>query len=658
MLKRTGKYFELNEATYIFPPHLSPLMASPESYADASPRGERKIFFKTPHIFRFVMILLTVVVARGGADAAPQNVTVQAGIKQTSGGIDETLVYTLSISTDFEGQQPKIQFPDFNGFRDLGHSQSEQVSMSFGTGGKGFKKTLIISVSLKPLKTGSLEIGPAVVVVNGAQFRSERVSVSISPAGKSQPRQQQVRPQRPPSLWDDDFGFDSMMGRSRQASKGEIKLLASVDKNTVYVGEQFLYSLELLSTVPIRGLEALSMPEFEGFWSEDVAQSQKITAEPKSVGGIEYNAYLLKRKMLFPEKQGSMIIKPASVQVSPGASFFSSGRSVSRASEQLSIQVKPLPDEGRPASFHPENIGIFTYGATLSAPRTDIDKPVTLKLSVSGTGNIKAVKIPAFENPDFKIFDPTVTDRTFIASSRIIGEKVWEYLILPKKGGGIRIRPPDFTFFNPDNETYQTVQPPELDLHVTGEPGEVHGAGNEGRTAFKNGDEGLAPIHYSGSLEKYGRPIYSEPWFKIMFLFFPLVYMVLVVYTRITILFRRNASVSRQRKAHSSAVKKLAAAQKLKKSGVNPAVFYSELCRVIFQYLSDRLAIEATGITHEALEQSMIKAGIDSSTAAQTIREIEHCDYGRFAPVDTAASEMKAALERTRDLLIDLEKSV
>jgi hypothetical protein len=460
-------------------------------------------------------------------------------------------------------------------------------------------------------------------------------------------------------MWDEDFDMDSIFGRPRQIGRDDVILRAGVDKSTVYEGEQVVYVVQLLSLVPLRGIDSLTLPKFDAFWAEDITSPQKISAETKVINGVPYSEYILKRKGLFPLKAGRFVFEAASVQASLGTSVFSPGQRLARASSPVEINVRMLPETGKPAGFNPENVGQFTFKAELSAPETTTDQPVTAKFIVAGTGNIKSVQIPKLQSADFRIFDPAVSDKVNTTRFRFAGEKTWEYLLVPRHTGRIEIPPLQFEYFDPVKGAYERLESERLFVNVrqgSGAPPSIPGSVQaDGQTLVSGG---MRPIRYTSDLKPSGPPQYRRWWFALLAAAMPAAWLSIAVFQTGRSLLLRQTPVSRQKRAHAAASRKLRKAETMLKGGqARPDAFYSELSRALTGYLSDWSGSEMSGLTLDRVREVMRAGGFSDELTERTAAEIEKCDFARFAPGTSDAAGLRGALESVRGLLLELERS-
>ena len=605
----------------------------------------------TTGIFAFAFVLLSA--PAYAADA----VTLNATADREQVALGETFQYTLEISTSTEVQPSQIKLPDFRGFQEGGRSQSEQISMSMGTGGRGFQRTKQIRVALTAIKTGDFDIPAASVVLKGNKYESRGVRVTVVQASKSapQPRQQQGGRQGPRSgfpFGDDLFDTDPGFGRKTQVGKDDVLLKAGFDKTTAYEGERLMYVVRLFSRVSV-SLESLALPKFEGFWNEDLTPTRnRVDGETREIGGVKYQVYELKRVALSPLKPGKLTIEPATIELSVSGGVF--GRSVRRISDPVSLEVNALPQAGRPQEFEPGNIGQFTFKAELSSNVTGLDKPVTASFIVSGHGNMKSVKLPKIDfGGGFKSYDPTVTDSLNTGSNT--GERRWDYLLIPARVGVLTVPAVTFDYFDPESASYRSITTDPMNVTVSSSSSTV--ALKPGAGVFQSMlASGMRPLRYKGDLRPSNPSWYNAWWVWFLIILFPGSWMLLSLGDRARAMLYRETPLSAQRRALKDSRKRLkVAGVMLQNPHPEPVAFYGELARAINGSISSRLGREPSGLTQEQLATALSETGLDASVIDRVASEIENCDFARFTPAASGLEEMKLAFDRTVKLLVELE---
>lgn len=104
----------------------------------------------------------------------------------------------------------------------------------------------------------------------------------------------------------------------------------------------------------------------------------------------------------------------------------------------VTIDVKPLPS-GKPASFSGA-VGTFSMTADISSNNVKTDEAVTIKVKITGNGNVKLVKNPEVVFPnDFDVYDPKVEMDIKTTTAGVSGSKTIEYMAIPRYAGDFEI---------------------------------------------------------------------------------------------------------------------------------------------------------------------------------------------------------------------------
>jgi uncharacterized protein YgiM (DUF1202 family) len=82
-----------------------------------------------------------------------------------------------------------------------------------------------------------------------------------------------------------------------------------------------------------------------------------------------------------------------------------------------------------------------------------------------------------------------------------------------------------------------------------------------------------------------------------------------------------------------------------------PPAFFGECARAIYEHLEFRLKGKVESFTLDELRTHLLSRGFSAETAEAIVRELENCDFARFAPSASGPGEMRAALRRVRNLL-------
>jgi len=135
-------------------------------------------------------------------------------------------------------------------------------------------------------------------------------------------------------------------------------------------------------------------------------------------------------------------------------------------SPEETVKVLPLPTEGRPADFSGA-VGQFQISASASPTQIAVGDPVTLKMTVSGTGNFDRLSGLTLESTDgWKTYPPSAK---FEPTDEIgySGKKVFEQALIPQKTDIKNVPPVKLSYFDPEARKYATLSSSPLPLQVS-----------------------------------------------------------------------------------------------------------------------------------------------------------------------------------------------
>lgn len=485
---------------------------------------------------------------------------------------------------------------------------------------------------IAPKRVGSFMLGPATVNVLGQALRSNAVAVKVT-----------AEPQ----------------GGGVTAADSQLFIAAVADKPRVYAGEQVTITYSLYSRVQYFQLELRREPTTDGFWVEELEVPRGFNAyRQEVVGGVAYRVQTLKQQAVFPLRTGTLTIGPMVLDAQVGAGFFNRGQKLTRASKPLQLTVMPLPPQGRPAAFAEPNVGRFNLSGGVDRQQVQMGEAIKYRVHLEGQGNVKNLVLPDLpQGTGYRRFDPEPKVTTRVENGRVMGTRVLEYLLSPLAPGRFLIPPVVFNYFDPEAGQYRVATIPETAVMVVGGPGAPVGgaaAAAQGSALTPGADPDLRTVQAEVSAPA-GAGFHRSALFW-GFLFAPPVLLAgLVLFGRAWALRgemqRRNAPKRRA----AGAMKRLREAERLMAADRADA-FFAELSQVLKTVLEVKLGQAIGSLTLSELEQTLVRRGLDATAAATVARELENCDFGRFAPASSRAEEMRNALERMRALLDTLER--
>ena len=570
--------------------------------------------------------------------------------------------FQLSYTVNQRGKD--LRAPEFENFDFIaGPYTSQSSSTSFVNGKRTSTFTMIYTYTLKAENEGTYTIPPATIKVDGTQYTSNGVRITVLPPDKVDQSPQNSGGSSPTTqspTADNNVGGENIFMRT------------IVSKTKVHEQESILltYKLYFVNVDVAQLTNNTRLPEFKGFLKQELEMGE-IQTELEHYNGRNYQTAVLYRALLFPQRGGDIKIDPAQFEAvlrvqnraqvrSIFDDFFNSYTTVLKPLESpgITIHVESLP-AGKPAGFC-GGVGQFSISSKISNTELQANEAVTLTITIQGNGNMKLVKTPAVDWPEgFEVYDPKVTNNVKNTTAGTSGTKVIEYLAIPRAGGVYTIPPIQFAYYDTKEDAYRTLKTPEYVLNIARAQGEesvtgvvanyvnkedIQQLGTDIRYIFT----GQTPQMYTTSSLKYGS-----------FLYWMCYLLPLIIAMTLFVVFRKkikeNADVTRVRykKANKVAQRRLKTAEKLLQENKKES-FYEEIERAAWTYLSDRLSIPTAQLNKENISQILREKGVEEQLIQMVNSVLTTAEFARYAP--TADYAMQKMYETTTQLINLLEE--
>ena len=586
-------------------------------------------------------------------------IEISASVDRTMIGLNQTFTLEVSVSGDKANNIGDPKIPELSAFAAYMGSSGTTQNIQVINGRMSVSKTY--SFTYMATTIGKFTIPPTTVTFGGAEFSSKAIEIEI--VSSNAPPQTRQRKTAPASL---DQPQD-------QASDDNLFLQVSANKRRAYVNEPIILVYKIYTRVTVTQYGIDKLPTTAGFWVEEFPLSNQPQTVEEIYNGKKYIVAEIKRMALFPTDAGQKTVGPMQIECNVRVqtqrrsifdSFFDDpffGRSVNKlvASKPITIDVLPLPSENRPLNFS-GLAGQFTISANVDKQSVKTNEAISLKVKVSGTGNIKMIPTPEFEvPPDFEKYEPKVSENINRSENGISGNKTLEYVLIPRYPGIHKIKPVSFSYFDIANRAYKILSTPEIVIDV-----------EKGTDEFMTVTTGLSKeevkllgkdirfIQLSTSrFEKIGSYFHKKFSFILIILFPILVVLSSIGYRRHLDKLSGNIAYARSRRANQLAMRKLHKAAKLL-SEKTQKEFYAEISNSLMGFLGDKLNISAAGIITDQVGELMKSKGIDEQVIKQYLSCLQTCDYQRFAPATARLEGMKAFFDQARMAIVALEKII
>ena len=526
---------------------------------------------------------------------------------------------------------------------------------------------------LQARKTGSFTLQPAVARVKGAEVRSKAVTIQVVDGDSAQSG-------TAPQQGNNSQGGSPSSGQSRpssQAASGnaDIFMRLSLSRSSVVVGEPVTATLKIYHRANLVGFENAKFPTFKGFWSQEVESPSNIEFQREQVDGSMYNAAVLRRWVIIPQKSGDQSIEAAEIvclvnvqrpRSSSGSifdDFFGNEYVTTRqrvSTRGATLQVSALP-AGAPSSFG-GGVGEFNVQARLSKDSLKTHDAASLLVTVSGKGNIALLEAPKLNfPPDFEVYDVKTSVNT--DRSGTSGSKTFEYPFIPRSPGDFTIGPLNYGFYDVKQRRYETVTTPALSLKVARSASSGSGAPSEGgstlvvdRKGVKNLGEDIRFIRTKTSLgTDKGFLVYATPWWSMLLL---LLLGGAGCWLGMRKAAARRADVvgTRNRKATRMALKRLSSAREFLQRNLYTA-FYEELHRSLIGFIGDKLSMDMADQNKENIRAALLAGSVPEATVTEFVDLLSACEQARYSP-DSGNEAMNAHYEQAIKLITAIDSSM
>lgn len=538
----------------------------------------------------------------------------------------------------------------------MGPSTSSQSSFQMVNGHTSSSSSITYTYIICANKAGTYSIPAAHISVGGKTIASNQLRIKVSGASRQGAQGQQGQDQ------------GGLRPAGSRISGSDLFIKVSANKRRVHEQEPILLTYKVYTLVDLTSLKG-NMPDLKGFHTQEVQLPQQKSYKIETVNGRPYRTVTWSQYVMFPQITGKLeipsitfdgIVIQQNRDVDPFEAFFNGGSGYVEVKKKikapgLTIQVDPLP--ARPAGFS-GGVGSFTISAQLNKTDIKANNPVTLRVIVSGRGNLKLIKKPEVKFPkDFDTYDAKVTDKTKLTSNGVEGNMVYDFLAVPRNQGKYEIPPIEFVYYDTEANAYKTVKTQAFTLNVAKGSGSASVSDYTGDAAddqlnkdirgIKTGD---ADVHDIGDFF-FGSTAY---WVAMCVL--------AAIFVSLFVVFRHraiaNANIDRMRgkKANKVATKRLKKANRLMLDS-KASLFYDEVLRALWGYVGDKLSIPVEKLSRENISQRLAERSVGDETIALFIGALDECEFERYAPGDVKGN-MSKTFEAAMTAIMRIEETM
>jgi hypothetical protein len=530
---------------------------------------------------------------------------------------------------------------------------SQQSSYQMINGHTSSSSSITFTFTLYAGKDGSFVVSPAHARIRGKWVASRPVRITVSGRARNGGGA--------PQMHQDAGGQQEEIAPAGSAITGkDLFIKVTANKYRVHEQEPVLLTYKVYTLVDLTQLEG-KMPDLTGFHSQEIPLPQQKSFHVERVNGRPYRCVTWSQYLMYPQMTGALkipsitfkgIVVQQNRNVDPFEAFFNGGSGYVEVKRNIvapgvDIQVDPLP--AKPVGFS-GGVGKFNISAKLDKNEVKAGDPVTLRVVISGLGNLKLIKQPVVEFPKgFDKYDPKITDKTKLTNAGVGGSMVYDYLAVPRNQGTYTIPSVSFIYYDVNANAYKTLHTQQFVVHVT--PGDGKGSSE----SFDNPEDNDIHALKTGPSDStsvgdffLGSAAY---WISLL--------LPLIAFVVLLIIFRQraieNADVVKMRgkRANKIARKRLKKASRLMFEH-NSAEFYDEVLRALWGYVSYKLNMPVESLSKENIKEKLASRGVNEDIIGKFISALEECEFERYAPGDEAGN-MEKTFQSAMTAIIEIE---
>ena len=582
----------------------------------------------------FVSIFYTTVSAQ---------VKFEAQTERSSYGLNERIQLVFSINNEGDNFEP----PKFPSFKAEGPfiNRGNQTSITIVNGKVTQKREISTQVIyyLTPTKKGTFTIGAASIEYDGTVYKSAPIKITIT----------------------DPIQMPTYPGQQNNINFGEgIHLVAEMSTKNPFVNEPVtvVYKLYFEPRSTVGNFRNFKAPKYNDFWSQYIDMKQ-LRAERGKYNGKDYSMVVLRKVILYPLEAGAKTIEPFKIdldaEVPTGRRDFFGQYEMRVVEKSLStgkqtISVKPLPENGKPASFSGA-VGKFDFKVTPSKTALKAGESLDLEVSVSGKGNLKLFTLPKPVVPSaLEMYEPSHTENVQTPLTGMVGKVSDKYTIIPQFKGKYAIKPMEFSYYDLGSKSYKTITSKEITIDVAeGDGTVVANTPSTNKQTIQKKEvfqfNKLKTEFVSKSREDF---LGSGLFYSLLFAPLLLIPIVMIAKKQKE---AKDADVVGNRVRNNNRLVKKYLSEAKKQMG-DKVPFYMAMEKALHNFLKAKLHIETVEMSKENIIELLQQRNASEESINRFMELMNDCEFARYAPATDIA--MTNDFERAVERISELEKQI
>lgn len=572
---------------------------------------------------------------------------------------------------------PEVSFP---AFRLMSNPYVTSSQHRNNINGRVTSKVVVSYIyELQPEKTGTFQIPPAEITVEGKKYKSNSLTIKVV-EGSTQSRRSSPYSSSPFGNHRDPFEeLEEWSRQMREAFRENVERLQprpqldyrdftedkvqqnifirqEVDKTEVYEGAPVFVKYKLYTRLPMN-VSISKLPDLRGFWTEDFKLPDNPEPELETINGKEYQVFLLKKSVLYPQLNGKLTLDAAEAKGKVGVAELLRdqwGRAyinqkeidVHIKSKPIALNVKKIPEKPKEIEQYNGAVGQIKRTVSINKESSDINEPFVLTIDYHGIGNLALIAAPKLRmSEELSYSDPDINQDFQLTHQGLSGKISFQYVIYPENTGAFKIWIPSDATYNIAQNTYELLEETSFNLKVTGELSPQSEQEQETLVFF---EELHLRTPYANGSALWG--ILAGLIFLISFL--PQSAQAQIWKEKIKAHWKAT-SVN----PHKEALKRLQRAHDLMNTS-KTTEFYEEISKALLLLISDQYHLPLSSLNKDTYKSVLLEHAIPHEQWSNIEKVIEDCELNLYAAAYQQSEPMEKTYERAKEAIIGLQQSL
>ncbi len=317
--------------------------------------------------------------------------------------------------------------------------------------------------------------------------------------------------------------------------------------------------------------------------------------------------------------------------------------------------LKPSPAAGRPDDFSGA-VGKFNFETSANKTTLDANESLQIGVKVSGTGNLKLLKLPELSLPSsLEQYEPEFIDEVSVSVSGMKGAVRQTYTVVPRYVGNYPVNELKFSYFDLEKESYVTLTSNPLSISVENGPvRSTPSAGSTNESAVSSPSAlSVQNAFVSNAFTSSFEPIVSESWSGgIIHLAFILSFILGALVIGLTSRLYQKISLKSSgtlKKSYQKRIKNLLKETEDCASKGQIEEFYEALSKTLDHALSLLLKETIRGASDGQIKSVLGKVALESSAVEEIAALMNKVNLIKYSPI--SSSDVESDLERLHKLI-------